>query len=156
MFRGFVVEDNAKVRAALVEALAELAGVTTVGYAGDEQTACAWLTDLANDWDVAVLALNLGKGGSGYRVLESVAMRQPHQRVLVLTATADTAARERCNAFGADMVFDRATEISQLMDFCMAQSEAQARLAAPGNRFPPGASAPDAPPDLRADALFAW
>ncbi|MDB5945611.1 MAG: putative response regulator, CheY [Ramlibacter sp.] len=137
MFRGFVVEDNAPVRAALVEGLAELAGVTTVGYAGDEQTARAWLTDAANDWDIAIVDLHLGSGGSGYRVLEAVVRRQPHQRVVVWTATADAAARHRCRALGADEVFDRATEISQLMDFCMVQSEAQARAATANSRFPP-------------------
>ena len=155
MFRGFVVEDNAQVRAALVEALAELAGVTTVGYAGDEATARGWLTDPANDWDVAVLDLQLGTGGSGYRVLEAVATRQPHQRVVVWTATVDPAVRERCSALGADKVFDRATEISQLMDFCMVQSEAQARSAA-GNRFPPAAPGADMHPDSMTTPLFAW
>ena len=155
MFRRFVVEDDAQVRAALVEALAEFAGVTTVGYSGDERTARAWLTNPANDWDIAVLALNLGTGGSGHRVLESVATRQPHQRVVVWPATADAIARERCAALGADKVFDRATEISQLMDFCMVQSEGQARTAAVGNRFPRGPRGPVAQPDSMAAALFA-
>lgn len=136
MFRGFVVEDNAPARAALVEGLAELAGVTTVGYAGDEQTARAWLTDPANDWDVLIVDLNLGAGGSGFSVLEAVLKRLPHQRVIVWTASASPEVRRRCRTLGADQVFDRATEISGLMDFCMAHAEAQARSAA-GSRFPP-------------------
>lgn len=137
MFRGFVVEDNAPVCATLVEGLAELAGVTTVGCSGDEQTATAWLIDSANDWDVAIVDLNLGAGGSGYRVLEAVATRQPHQHVLVWTATADPAARARCRRLGADHVFDRATDLSQLIDFCTAQSEAQVRAANGSSLFPP-------------------
>lgn len=136
MFRGFVVEDHASARAALVEGLAELAGVTTVGYAGDELTAVGWLTEPANDWDIAIIDLNLGPGGSGYRVLEAVGKRLPHQRVVVWTATASPEARNRCRALGADQVFDRATEISQLMDFCTAHAEAQARSFG-GARFPP-------------------
>jgi two-component system OmpR family response regulator len=136
MFRGFVVEDNAPVRGALVEGLAELAGVTTVGYAGDERAALAWLTDPANDWDIAVVDINLGTGGSGYRVLESLARRQPHQRVVVWTASADTPVRSRCLVLGADRVFDRATENAQFMEYCMAQSEAQARSASASGRFP--------------------
>jgi hypothetical protein len=59
----------------LVEGLAERAGVTTVGYAGDERTAIAWMTDPANDWDIAIIDLNLGLGGSGYGVLEAVGKR---------------------------------------------------------------------------------
>jgi DNA-binding NarL/FixJ family response regulator len=141
MFRGFVVEDNVPVRAALVEGLAELAGVTTVGYAGDEKSAVAWLTDPANDWDIAIVDLHLGTGGSGFRILEALAKRQPHQRVVVWTASADAQARARCRAMGIDQVFDRASENSQLMDYCMAQSEAQARAVNASGRFPPSSLA---------------
>jgi DNA-binding NarL/FixJ family response regulator len=137
MFRGFVVEDNAPVRAALVEGLAELAGVTTVGYAGDEHSAVAWLGDPANDWDIAVVDLHLGTGGSGYGVLETVARRLPHQRVVVWTATADPLEISRCLVLGVDRVFDRAIGNSQLMDYCMAQSEAQARAVNAPGRVPP-------------------
>ena len=137
MFRGFVVEDNAPVRAALVEGLAELAGVTTVGYAGDERTAIGWLNDPANDWDIAVVDLHLGTGGSGYAVLEALARRQPHQRVVVWTATADPLEKSRCLILGVDRVFDRATENTELMEYCMAQSEAHALGAHAAERFPP-------------------
>jgi CheY-like chemotaxis protein len=137
MFRGFVVEDNVPVRAVLVEGLAELAGVTTVGYAGDERAALAWLTDAANDWDIAIVDLHLGTGGSGYGVLEALRRRQPHQRVVVWTATAEPAEISRCLVLGADRVFDRATENSQFMEYCMAQSEAQALAANARGRFPP-------------------
>lgn len=137
MFRGFVVEDNAPVRAALVEGLAELAGVTTVRYAGDERTALAWLTDPANDWDIAIVDLHLGTGGTGYGVLEAVARRQPHQRVVVWTATADPHEKSRCLVLGVDRVFDRAAENSLLMEYCVAQSEAQAVAASASERVPP-------------------
>lgn len=137
MFRGFVVEGNAPVRAALVEGLAELAGVTTVGYAGDMQAALAWLTDPSNGWDIAIVDLHLGAGGSGWPVLEALARRQPHQRVVVWTAAADALARARCRTLGVDEVFDRATEDARLMDYCMGQSEAQARALSGSTRFPP-------------------
>lgn len=51
--------------------LAELAGVTTVGYAGDERTAVAWLTDPANDWDIAVVDLHLGDKAQALAALSS-------------------------------------------------------------------------------------
>ena len=154
MFRGFVVEDNAPVRGALVEGLAELAGVTTVGYAGDERAALAWLTDPANDWDIAVVDINLGTGGSGYRVLESLARRQPHQRVVVWTASADTPVRSRCLVLGVDRVFDRATENAEFMEYCMAQSEAQVRAAGASGRFPPAMSQPSLQRGAIAASLF--
>lgn len=135
MFRGFVVEESAPVRAALVEGLAELAGVTTVGCAGDERKALAWLTDPANDWDIAIVDPRLG-GGSGYGVLEALCRRQPHQRVVAWTAAADPRATSRCVELGVDRVFDRATENSLLMEYCMAQAEAQALAAVSSGSFP--------------------
>lgn len=154
MFRGFVVEDNAPVRAALVEGLAELAGVTTVGYAGDERTALAWLTEPANDWDIAIVDLHLGTGGSGYRVLEALTRRQPHQRVVVWTANADALEKSRCLLLGVDRVFDRATENSQLMEYCTAQSEAQARAANASGGFPPATARAAAQHGLNAASLL--
>lgn len=154
MFRGFVVEDNAPVRAALIEGLAELAGVTTVGYAGDERTALAWLTDPANDWDIAIVDLHLGTGGSGYGVLEALTRRQPHQRVVVWTGTADPLEKGRCLVLGADRVFDRATGNSLLMEYCMAQSEAQARAANASSRFPPATARAAAQRGFIAASLF--
>jgi DNA-binding NarL/FixJ family response regulator len=155
MFRGYVVEDNAPARAALVEGLAELAAVTTVGYAGDETSAVAWLNNPANDWDIAIIDLDLGSGGSGYRVLHGILKRQPHQLVVVWTVTADEMARERCRMLGADRVFDRTSELSQLMDFCMQQSEAQVRAVAGSGRFPPPPRTPARQPPAVTRALLA-
>ena len=154
MFRGFVVEVSATVRATLVEGLAELAGVTTVGYAQDERTAIAWLTDPANEWDLAVVDLHLGGCGTGYGVLEALALRQPHQRVVVWTAAAsDSQDASRCLELGVDRVFDRATGNAQLMEYCMAQSEAQALAALSSGRFPPGKPRVE-PPRSTFAALF--
>ena len=126
MFKGFVVDDNADATGILVEALAEMAAVTTVASAESESAAIAWLTDPANDWNMAIVDLELGTNGSGYRVLSALASRQPHQRVVVWTAGADALARTRCRMLGCDKVFDRATQAGQLLDYCMAESEATA------------------------------
>jgi two-component system OmpR family response regulator len=147
MYRGFVVEDNGPVRSALVEGLAELAGVTTVGFTGDERVAIQWLADPANEWEICIVDLHLGAGGSGYRVLGALAQRQPHQKVVVWTATADVVARTRCRMLGCDRVFDRATEMSELMDYCMAESAARAIGRLPEERFSP-------PPRAMAAALL--
>jgi two-component system OmpR family response regulator len=135
MFRGYVVEDNPSARAALAEALAELAGVTTVGFAGEQAPAIAWLTNPGNDWDIAIVDLQLGSGGSGYRVLSALSQRQPHQRVVAWTDSADALARARCRILGCDRIFDRTTDVNAMMDFCTAESEAQA-LGPTGDRFP--------------------
>ena len=143
MYRGFVVESDAAVRGALVEGLAELAGVTTVGFADDEQSALAWLADPENGWDIAIVELHLG-GGSGTRLLEALVKRQPQQRVVVWTASADTLERIRCRMLGVDQVFDRATEGAQLMDYCMAQSAAHALAGSPPGRSTPAESSASA------------
>lgn len=154
MFRGFVVEDDEPVRAALIEGLAELGGVTTVGFASDEQTAIAWLSDPANMWDIAIVDLHLGSGGSGFRVLEKLARRQPHQRVVVWTAAADALTRTRCRVLGCDRFFDRAGEFAELMDYCTAESEAQARAASGSDRFPPPPAAAGVTSGALAAAVF--
>lgn len=128
MFRSFVVDDNADATGILMEALAELAAVTTVGSAESEAAAIAWLTDPANEWNVAIVDLQLGPNGSGYEVLSALADRMPHQRVVVWTASADAFARARCRMLGCDKVFDRATEVSEMLDYCTIQSEATATL----------------------------
>ncbi|MBI2770976.1 MAG: response regulator [Burkholderiales bacterium] len=143
MFKGFVVEDNLDATGTLVEALAELAGVTTVGSAAGEEAAIAWLTNPDNDWNVAIIDLQLGANGSGYRVVAALADRLPHQKVIVWTASADAMARTRCRVLGCDRVFDRATEISELMEYCMVESEAgvlRIPVAAPAYTEPAGES----------------
>lgn len=121
----FVVEDNLSIRESLVEALAELAGVVTRGVASDEKSACAWLTDPANDWDVAIVDLVLEAGGNGFGVLRACQGRRAGQQVVVLTATANPAVRAQCEALGSDGVFDKSMETEALIDWCKAQSRAR-------------------------------
>ena len=121
----FVVEDNLSIRESLVEALAELAGVVTLGVASDEKTASAWLTDAANHWDVAIVDLVLEAGGNGFGVLRACRGRRPGQKVVVLTATANPAVRTQCEALGSDGVFDKSMETEALIDWCKAQSRAR-------------------------------
>ena len=131
LFRGLGRGQCARARA-LVEGLAELAGVTTVGMPGMADGA-AWLRDPANDWtsrsDPAPRHRRLR-----YRVRQSVLKRHAAPARRRLDRDGRSMARDRCRALGADAVFDRATQISELMDFCTAQSEAQALAAASVSR----------------------
>ena len=140
MFRGFVVDDNTDATAILMEALAELAAVTIVGSADGEAAAIAWLTDPVNEWNMAIVDLQLGANGSGYRVLSALAARQPNQRVVVWTGGADALARTRCRVLGCDRIFDRATEVADMLDYCMVESEATA-IRSPASRVASGAAA---------------
>ena len=116
--RAFLVEDNASIRASLIEALAELAGTETVGVAATEAQAVAWLRDPANAWDVAIVDLVLEPhGGSGFGVLRALRDRAPQQKMVVLTGTASVEVRRRCDALGSDRVFDKSMETEALFDW---------------------------------------
>jgi DNA-binding NarL/FixJ family response regulator len=123
--RAFVVEDNLSIRESLVEALAELAGVETLGVASDEKTAVGWLADPAHEWDVAIVDLLLEPGGNGLGVLRACRGRPPARKVVVLTATADPNVRRECEALGSDGVFDKSMETDALIDWCVAQARAK-------------------------------
>jgi DNA-binding NarL/FixJ family response regulator len=123
--KAFVVEDQAAIRDSLVDALAEIAGIETAGWATTERAATAWLRDPAHHWDIAIidLVLELG-GGSGFGVLQSLRVRPVTQKMVVLTATADPQVRRHCQDMGADGVFDKAMETEALLDYCAALARA--------------------------------
>ena len=122
--KAFVVEDNVWIRQSLVEALHDLTGIETAGVASSEKAAVAWLTDPAHVWDIAIVDLILEPGGSGFGVLLACRDRNPGQKVVVLTATANPDVRKRCEALGSDGVFDKSMETDALMDYCLALAQA--------------------------------
>jgi DNA-binding NarL/FixJ family response regulator len=118
--QAFVVEDQAPIRESLIEALAELGGIATAGWAANEKSAVAWLRDPAHRWDIAIvdLVLEVG-GGSGFGVLQAFRDRGPGRRMIVLTATANPGVRRRCEEMGADAVFDKAIDTEAMLDYCV-------------------------------------
>jgi DNA-binding NarL/FixJ family response regulator len=127
LLKAFIVEDNLSIRESLAEALAELANVLTCGVASDEKSATAWLTDPANEWDLAIVDLTLEPGGTGFGVLRACRSRRPGQKVVVLTATANPAVRRECEALGSDGVFDKSMETDALIDWCVMEARAKGR-----------------------------
>ena len=122
--KAFVVEDNVAIRDSLIEALRELTGIMTTGVAGSQKAAVAWLSDAANDWDIAIVDLILEPGGSGFGVLNACRDRKPEQKILVLTATANPDVRKQCESLGSDGVFDKSIETDALIDYCLALAQA--------------------------------
>ena len=123
VLRAFIVEDNVSLRESLREALLELTGIETAAMAGTQQTAVAWLGVNGNAWDIAIVDLNLGAGGSGFAVLKACHARKPEQKVVVLTGRAKADVRQQCLELGADSVFDKAIETDALMDWCRSMAE---------------------------------
>ena len=121
-FRAYIVEDSPTIRENLIETLQELAEVEPVGTAETEQEGKQWLA--ANDgyWDLAIVDLFL-KEGNGLNVLQACRARKPGQKVVVLSNHATNDVRWRCQQLGADAVFDKSTEIDQLVEYCLTVSE---------------------------------
>ncbi|MES2936294.1 MAG: response regulator [Pseudomonadota bacterium] len=116
-FRTFIVEDSATIRQNLAETLQELALVEQVGTAETEHEAKRWLARNPDAWDLLIVDLFL-REGSGLNILEAAARRKPRQFAIVLSNHATRDVRWRCMQLGADAVFDKSTEIDELIEFC--------------------------------------
>jgi len=120
----FLVEDNKTIRDNLVPALEDLVNGRVVGYAETETDALAWLAEHPDGWQLLIVDLFL-KDGTGFRVLEACRDRSPSQKIVVLSNYATPEMRRKCVHLGADAVFDKATEIDDLIDYCLSRRQAQ-------------------------------
>ncbi len=102
----------------LIAALGELADVNVVGSSGAESEAKTWLRQIDNDWQLAIVDIFL-REGSGFEVLAACRQRKPEQKMVVLSNYATPEIRTHCLQLGADAVFDKSTEIDDLIDFCL-------------------------------------
>ena len=126
--RTFIVEDNLAIRENLMDALREVARVDPIGQAESEAEGTRWLLRNLSQWDLAIVDLFL-KEGTGLRVLEACRHRGPAQKMVVLSNYATPQMRRKCEQLGADAVFDKATEIDDLIDYCLRRR--QARFSSP-------------------------
>ena len=116
--KAVIVEAHPSLRERRGGAVWALAGVATADVASSEKAAIAWLSNADNHWDLAIIDLILEPGGSGFGVLLACRERRPHQKVVVLTATANPAVRRQCEALGSDGVFDKSMETDALIEYC--------------------------------------
>lgn len=118
--KAFIVEDQPEVCESLSEALSELGNIETVASAASEKAAIRWLRNPENHWDIAIVDLVLQPGGgSGFGVLQALRDRNPTQKMLVLTGSANPQVRRHCQEMGADGVFDKAMETEGMLDYCV-------------------------------------
>jgi two-component system, OmpR family, response regulator len=118
----YVVEDSPTIRDNLIATLEELTGVVTVGTAETEKEGVDWLTNSSNAWDLAIVDLFL-KQGTGLGVVLACKKRFHTQKVIVLSNYATPDVRKQCVLLGADAVFDKSTEIEQLLEYCVNLSQ---------------------------------
>lgn len=121
-FRAYIVEDSPTIRDNLIEALQELAEVEPVGTAETESEGRQWLEEHDGYWDLAIVDLFL-KEGNGLNILKACRARSPRQKMVVLSNHATRDVRWRCAQLGADAVFDKSTEIEELVDYCVSVKE---------------------------------
>lgn len=130
----FIVEDNQEMQENLVGALEELASVKVVGCTATEEGAMDWIA--AHDaWDLLVVDLFL-QGGSGMRLVQRVRRARPDQKIVVFSNYANASVRKRCGQFGVDAVFDKSTEIDELVDYCSHQCTLLGARSAPASLYP--------------------
>jgi DNA-binding NarL/FixJ family response regulator len=116
--RTFLVEDSALLRENLVDALGELAPrMDVVDFAQDEGTAAVWLTANHGRCDVAIIDIFL-KEGSGLGVLRTARALSPRMHLIVLSNYVTSDIRQRCAELGAARVFDKSSEIDELVEYC--------------------------------------
>ena len=117
----YLVEDNTTVLNNLIETLREMAEVTVAAHSATQAEASRWLDLHDGSWDLAIVDLFL-KQGSGLGILAGCRQRESHQKIVVLTNYATPEIRLRAAALGADAVFDKSTELDELIAYCMQQT----------------------------------
>jgi DNA-binding NarL/FixJ family response regulator len=127
--RTFIVEDSPVIRESLVAALEEMVPMKVVGQAEDSPAALRWFEDPANACDLAIIDIFL-RSGSGMEVLRGLNERKHAVNRVVLTNYATPDIKMRCLALGASRVFDKSSEIDELVEYC--QQLADGGSPAPG------------------------
>ena len=101
----------------LIAMLEDLSDVTVVGSVGDEFEAVRELKNRQGQVDLYIVDIFL-KSGSGLGVLRQTQAMNLDARRVVLSNYVTADIRSRCLALGADRVFDKSSEIEELIDYC--------------------------------------
>ena len=115
----YLVEDNPVIRDNLVAALEELVPLRVLGSAANEEDAVRWMDTPHPPCDVIIVDLFLHTG-SGLGVLRAVQSRKLPFQSVVLSNYVNAGMRKRCLALGAQRVFDKSSDIDELVAWCAA------------------------------------
>ena len=113
----FLVEDDPKIRANLMDAMTGLLEVSFVGTAKSEPEALEWLTCHQDSWTLAVIDLFIEEG-TGFAVMTNMQRPSNQQHVVVLTNSATVENRQHALQCGAHAVFDKTDEIENFFRYC--------------------------------------
>lgn len=115
--RCLLVEDSGLILRGLIDTLQEMLPLTVVGCAADEAGACQWLDQHGHELDLMVVDIFLQQG-TGLGVLQHANELDLSCRKVVLTNYATRDMRVRCAALKADQVFDKSSELEELVQYC--------------------------------------
>lgn len=115
--RTLIIEDSQLILANLTATLEELADVEVVGTAADEASALKWIRESPAAFDMMIVDIFL-KSGTGLGVLREASAAGLPARCVVLTNYASDDMRARCRELGADRVFDKSSELEELIAYC--------------------------------------
>jgi DNA-binding NarL/FixJ family response regulator len=118
VLRTFIVEDSSVIRESLIAALEEMVPLKVVGQAEDGPSAVRWLGEAQNACDLVIIDIFL-RLGSGMDVLRALSERNHTANRVVLTNYATPDIRARCTGLGASRVFDKSSEIDELVEYCL-------------------------------------
>ena len=124
----YLAEDNATILTNLIETLQEITEVKVIGCGATQAEAVRWLSLHDGHWHLAIVDLFL-KEGSGLAVLSGCRHREPYQKVVLLTNYATPEIRKRAAALGADAVFDKSSELDELLAYCIEQTAEHKKVA---------------------------
>lgn len=111
--RVLIVDDSAVVRRNLHKLLARHPGVAVLFEAHSVYSTIQQVE--TEHPDTIIVDLHL-QDGSGFEILEYLALQKPAPLTVVLTNHADPINRERAVALGADYFFDKSFEYDHILD----------------------------------------
>jgi len=112
-----LVEDSPLLQDMLAEMLDDLPGVAVCACAAGEADAVSKLGEQAVDLAIVDLELSEGSGLGVLRQMQDAAGRFGHPRAVVYSSYAHAVVWARCEALGAEAVFDKAMGMDALIDF---------------------------------------
>ena len=115
--RTFIIEDNPVILNNLIATLEELSDVQVVGSVGSEYEAVIELQERSDQVDLVIVDVFL-TSGSGLGVLRTTQNLKLAARRVVLSNYATADMRRRCLELGADRVFDKSSELEELIAYC--------------------------------------
>ena len=121
----FLGLDTAFSLVTMIATLEEMLPLQVVATAEDADGALRWMRTQGATCDLMIIDMFLASG-SGLAVLRSAQALNVQARRIVLTNYATPDIRRRCTALGADRVFDKSSQIEDLLDYCISISDGTA------------------------------